>query len=88
MDALYSLSGRYGLPGKERANEKIKGGYFCFNTKIVDSRLLKNVYRLVSKKRGTNFLAASDMVEPSPIDNEHMDVESNRIFADAISKNS
>lgn len=51
---------------------------------VVVSRQLKDVYRLVSKKRGTNFLAASDIVEPSPIDNEHMDVESHRIFADAI----
>jgi hypothetical protein len=56
----------------------------CDKESVVVSRQLKDVYLSVSKERGTNFLAASDIVEPSPIDNEHMDIESHRIFADCI----
>ena len=51
---------------------------------VAVSKQLKEVYQRVSKERGTHFLAASDIVKPSPIDDEHMDVESHRIFADSI----
>ncbi len=53
---------------------------------VAISKQLKEVYFSVARERGTNFLAASDVVMPSPIDNEHMDVESHRIFADAVAE--
>ncbi len=51
---------------------------------VIISKQLKDIYRSVASQRGVNFLAASDFVNASPIDNEHMDVESHRVFADAV----
>lgn len=48
------------------------------------SKGLKDVYRNIARKRGNHFLAASDYVSPSDIDNEHMDEEGHKIFADAV----
>lgn len=51
---------------------------------VLISKQLRGVYQSVAQERGVHFLAASDVVKASPIDNEHMDVESHRIFADSI----
>lgn len=48
------------------------------------SKELKDVYSNIARKRGNHFLAASDFVHPSEIDNEHMDEEGHRIFADVV----
>jgi lysophospholipase L1-like esterase len=57
----------------------------AFNkTSVAESKKLKDVYQSIARKRGVNFLAASDVVKASPIDDEHMDAESHRIFADAV----
>lgn len=48
------------------------------------SKGLKSVYSEIAKRRGLNFLAASDYVAPSEIDAEHMDERSHRIFARAV----
>ena len=37
-----------------------------------------------AKKHGIDFLAASDVAEPSSRDREHMDEESHRRFAEAV----
>ena len=56
-----------------------------FNKRSVEtSRELKNVYRRIADRKGVGFLAASDFVSPSDIDNEHMDASSHRVFADAV----
>ena len=51
---------------------------------VLVSRQLKQEYRKVAKKRGVYFLAASDYVAPSKADQEHLDEEGHRVFADAI----
>ncbi len=51
---------------------------------VVVSRQLKDVYKAVAKERNVNFLAAADYVKASPVDNEHMDVESHRRFANVV----
>ena len=48
------------------------------------SRQLKTVYSRIAKKHGIDFLAASDVAEPSSRDREHMDEESHRRFAEAV----
>ncbi len=53
---------------------------------VTVSRQLKDVYRDIARKKGVNFMAASDVVEPSEIDNEHMDAESHRKFANAVAE--
>ena len=59
-----------------------------FNQKSVEtSKELKNVYKNIAKRKGVKFLAASDFVSPSDIDNEHMDEESHRIFAEVVASN-
>ena len=40
--------------------------------------------QLNRKKHGIDFLAASDVAEPSSRDREHMDEESHRRFAEAV----
>ena len=45
---------------------------------------LKTVYSRIAKKHGIDFLAASDVAEPSSRDREHMDEESHRRFAEAV----
>ena len=53
---------------------------------VSTSRELKEVYRGISKRRGTAFLAASDYVSASDVDDEHMDQDGHRVFADVVSK--
>ena len=55
-------------------------------TSVNTSRELKEVYRGIAKRRGTAFLAASDYVSASDVDDEHMDEDGHRIFADVVSK--
>ncbi len=45
---------------------------------------LKEIYKAIADKHGVNFLAASDVVNASPVDDEHMDAEGHRKFADAV----
>lgn len=51
---------------------------------VAVSRNLKEVYRSIAKKHGVKFLAASDIVKASTIDDEHMDAAGHRAFADAV----
>ena len=56
-----------------------------FDTDSVStSKELKKVYETIARKRGTGFLAASDYVHPSPVDDEHMDQDGHKIFADVV----
>lgn len=50
------------------------------------SKLLKAEYKLLSEKYKTEFLAASDFVKPSETDQEHLDREAHKIFAEALYK--
>ena len=47
-------------------------------------RKLKYVYSNIARKRKTIFLAADEYVTASSTDDEHMDAEGHRLFADAI----
>ncbi|WP_024865014.1 GDSL-type esterase/lipase family protein [Butyrivibrio sp. FCS014] len=51
---------------------------------VETSRELKKVYRDIARKRGTRFLAASDYVKPSSVDDEHMDEAGHRAFAEVV----
>ena len=51
---------------------------------VETSRQLKTVCSRIAKKHGIDFLAASDVAEPSSRDREHMDEESHRRFAEAV----
>ena len=51
------------------------------------SKELKTIYKGIAERKGVKFLAASDFVSPSEIDNEHMDEDSHRIFAEAVYQN-
>ncbi len=58
-----------------------------FNQHSVEvSRKLPEVYREVARKRGLEFMAASDYANPSSVDQEHMDAENHGFFAEAISR--
>lgn len=58
-----------------------------FDKKSVEiSKLLKGEYEKVSKNWNTEFLAASDYVIPSEVDQEHMNVENHRLFADVVAE--
>ena len=52
---------------------------------ILVSRELPDIYERIAKKRGIEFLAASGCAKSSSIDQEHMDKDSHRYFAAAIS---
>ena len=56
---------------------------FCEKS-VATSKELKAVYSDIAKRRGTAFLAASDYVEASGIDDEHMDENGHRIFAEIV----
>lgn len=59
-----------------------------FNRASVEvSRELKTEYGRLAKLYGYEFLAASDVAEPSSADREHMDEEGHRALADAVWKN-
>lgn len=51
---------------------------------VIVSKHLKDVYRAIAKKRGVNFLAASDYVKASAVDCEHMDEKGHRLFAEVV----
>lgn len=51
---------------------------------VKTSRQLKGVYEEIAKRRGVNFLAASDYVSADEKDDEHLNEEGHRIFADVI----
>jgi lysophospholipase L1-like esterase len=53
---------------------------------VSTSRELKEVYRGIAKRRGTAFLAASDYVSASEVDDEHMDEDGHRVFADVVGR--
>lgn len=58
-----------------------------FNRASVEvSRELKTEYGRLAKLYGYEFLAASDVAEPSSADREHMDEEGHRALADAVWK--
>ena len=48
------------------------------------SKGLRDEYLEISRKRGTAFLAASDIVRPSNVDDEHLDANGHKIFAEAV----
>lgn len=52
---------------------------------VLVSRELPKIYEKVAEKRGIEFLAASDYAKPSNTDQEHMDMDNHRYFAEAIS---
>lgn len=51
---------------------------------VATSKELRDVYAGIAKRRGTAFLAASDYVTASTIDDEHMDEDAHKVFADVI----
>ena len=55
-------------------------------TSVSTSRELKEVYRVIAKRRGTAFLAASDYVTASDVDDEHMDEDGHRVFAEVVNR--
>ena len=58
-----------------------------FSQKSVEtSKGLKDVYKRIAERKGVKFMAASDYVSPSDIDNEHMDAGSHSTFAEAVAK--
>ena len=48
------------------------------------SKELKTEYGRLAKLYGYEFLAASDVAEPSSADREHMDAKGHRALADAV----
>lgn len=50
------------------------------------SKELPKVYGEIAERRGIEFLAASDYAKPSSADREHMDAESHRHFAEAVTE--
>ncbi len=48
------------------------------------SRELKGVYQKVASEHGVHFLPASDIVSPSPIDDEHLDEKGHELLARAV----
>ena len=56
-----------------------------FNEKSVEvSKGLKAVYQKVAQKYGCDFLAASDVAEPSKEDREHLNEEGHKKLAEAV----
>ena len=53
---------------------------------VETSRSLKVEYEKIARRRGNSFLAASDFVTASGIDDEHMDEDGHRALAGAIAK--
>ncbi len=51
---------------------------------VATSRKLKKVYEEIAKRRGCAFLAASDHVDPSPVDDEHMNEDGHRVFSEVV----
>jgi len=56
-----------------------------FNKHSVEiSYELKDVYKEIAQRRGTQFLAASDLAKPDDADNEHLNEKGHQILAEAI----
>ena len=56
-----------------------------FNAESVKKSIeLKEVYSKIAKRRGFSFIAASDYVSPSKVDDEHMDEKGHEIFAQVV----
>ncbi|SFH98248.1 Lysophospholipase L1 [Pseudobutyrivibrio sp. OR37] len=53
---------------------------------VVTSKELKAVFKKLAEEYDCKFLAASDVAEPSELDQEHMDDKSHRNLAGAIEK--
>lgn len=51
---------------------------------VITSRKLKEQFRLVAEKLGIDFLAASDFVSASEVDDEHMTAEGHKVLADVV----
>ncbi|MBO4928384.1 MAG: arylesterase [Clostridiales bacterium] len=48
------------------------------------SRELREVYQRIAQRRGSAFVAASDFVQASEVDDEHMDEAGHYVFAKAV----
>ena len=56
-----------------------------FDTESVEkSKNLKEVYFKIAKERGINFLAASDYIKADEKDDEHLNADGHKIFADVV----
>ena len=56
-----------------------------FNEESIKKSIeLKEVYSKIARKRGIPFIAASDHVIASRVDDEHMDTEGHKIFAQVV----
>ncbi|WP_029320251.1 GDSL-type esterase/lipase family protein [Butyrivibrio sp. AE3004] len=53
---------------------------------VATSKSLKQEYERIARKRGNQFLAASDFAEPSTVDDEHMDEKGHKELSVAIVK--
>ncbi|MGN0483167.1 MAG: GDSL-type esterase/lipase family protein [Lachnospiraceae bacterium] len=53
---------------------------------VAVSHQLKGVYQRIARRYHADFLAASDYVQPSQADREHMDAAAHRIFAEVVQK--
>ena len=51
---------------------------------VITSKELKAVFRRLAEEYDCMFLAASDVAEPSELDQEHMDANSHKLLAGAI----
>lgn len=45
---------------------------------------LEEVYRSIAQTQGIKYLSAADIVEPSPVDDEHMTADGHRKLAQAV----
>lgn len=52
---------------------------------VTVSKALPEIYAAIAERRGIEFLAASDYARPSITDQEHLDLQGHRQFAEAIS---
>ncbi len=56
-----------------------------FNEESIKKSIeLKEVYSKIAKRRGISFFAASDYVSPSRVDDEHMDENGHKVFAQVV----
>lgn len=56
-----------------------------FDTASVNtSKRLKSEYEQIARRRGNQFLAASDFADPSSVDDEHMDERGHKNLSEAI----
>lgn len=51
---------------------------------VVVSKNLKEEYRKIATQKKVNFIAASDFVTPSAVDNEHMDENGHKKLAEVV----